>query len=82
MKSSKDIGTVQTLNTSNNPLAIGVLPEPKVYYFNGALDEVAIFNEELSEKNIKSIMKNGLTNLFSVSSSDKLAISWGGIKTQ
>jgi len=81
LQSGKDIGTVQTLNTSNNPLAIGVLPDPKVYYFNGTLDEVAIFNEELSEGDIKSIM-NGVTNLSSVSSSGRLAISWGRIKAQ
>ena len=82
LKSGKDVGTVQTLNTSNNPLAIGVLPDPKVYYFNGAIDEVAIFNEELSEENINSIVKNGLTNLSSVSPSGKLAMSWGKIKAQ
>jgi len=82
LKSGKDVGTAQTLNTSNNPLAIGVLPDPKVYYFNGALDEVAIFNEELSAENINSIVKNGITNLSPVSSSGKLAMSWGKIKSQ
>jgi hypothetical protein len=82
LKSGKDVGTVQTLNTSNNPLAIGVLPDPMVYFFNGAVDEVAIFGEELSEDNIKSITKNGLTNLSPVSLLSKLAISWGIIKTQ
>lgn len=80
LQSGKDIGTVQTMNTSSSPLSIGVLPDPKVYYFNGIIDEVAIFNEELSAEKVKNIT-GGITSLV-VSSSGKLAISWGMIKAQ
>jgi len=81
LQSGEDIGSIQTLNTSSKPLAIGVLPDPKVYYFNGTIDEVAIFSEELSGDDIKSITK-GILNATAVFPSGKLAISWGSIKTQ
>lgn len=77
-----DIGTAQTLNTASTPLAIGVLPEPKVYYFNGIIDEVVIFDEALSEGDIKNITKRGIVNAASVSPSGKLATAWGKLKTQ
>lgn len=79
LKSGKDIGSVQTLNTSSKPMAIGVLPDPRVYYFNGAIDEVAIFNEALSEDDVKSITR-GITNASSVSRIGKLTEFWGKIK--
>lgn len=81
-QSGSDIGAAQTLNTASSPLAIGVLPDPKVYYFNGAIDEVAIFNEALSEEDIKNITKRGIVNAAAVSTSGKLAAAWGKIKTQ
>jgi hypothetical protein len=83
LQSGKDIQAVQTLNTASSPLAIGVLPDPKVYYFNGIIDDVAIFNEVLSEEDIKNITKNGIANAAaSVSPSGKLATAWGKIKNQ
>lgn len=51
-------------------------------YFNGTLDEVAIFNEALSEDDIKAIMEMGLLDILVVSPSGKLATAWGKIKTQ
>jgi len=51
--------------------------------FKGILDEVAIFNKGLSQEDIQDIMENGLeeaTGLAAVSSSGKLATSWGKIK--
>ena len=82
LQAGKDIQSIQTLNTSSKPLAIGVLPDPKVYYFNGIIDEVAIFGEELSGDDIKGIMRGGVLNASAVSPSDKLTISWGRIKAQ
>jgi hypothetical protein len=82
LQSGSDIGVPQTLNTASSPLAIGVLPTPKVYYFNGIIDEVAIFNEALSEGDIKNITKRGIVNASDVSPSGKLATAWGKIKTQ
>jgi len=82
LQPGSDIGTAQTLNTASSPLAIGVLPTPKVYYFNGIIDEVAIFSEALSEEYIKNINKRGIVNAATVSPSGKLAAAWGNIKTQ
>lgn len=49
----------------------------------GAIDEVAIFNTLLEEDDILNIMENGLAEavgMLSVSSSGKLASTWGQIK--
>lgn len=80
LKSCKDIQATQTLNTSSKPMAIGVLPDPRVYFFNGAIDEVAIFDIELSAEDIKGITTGGILNASAVSASGKLTASWGSIK--
>ena len=52
--------------------------------FNGAIDDVAIFNTILSDDDIKAIMDNGLESavgLAAVSSPGKLASTWGSIKS-
>lgn len=41
-----------TLNTASSPLAIGVLPIPTLYYFNGTIDEVRIWNVALTADEI------------------------------
>ena len=51
-------------------------------YFNGIMDEVAIFNVTLTEDDIKSIMTKGLKSIAAVSPTGKLATIWGTIKTQ
>ena len=49
----------------------------------GIIDEVAIFNDALSEADVKNIMKNGLQQaVFSVEPSEKLAATWGGIRSR
>jgi len=54
------------------------------WYFNGIIDEVAIFNIELGEKDIQTIMNNGLekSTLVAVEPADKLARTWADIKAR
>ena len=47
----------------------------------GTLDEVAIFNVDLSEDQINAIMDNGLQSALGVDPQGKLATSWAMIKT-
>ncbi len=50
-----------------------------------SIDEVAVFNTVLSDADIKSIYERGLESalgFIAVSSSEKLAITWGGLKYQ
>ena len=51
------------------------------WYFGGIIDEVAIFNVALSEKDLSSIMTRGLEAISSaVSPSENLSTTWGDIK--
>ena len=55
------------------------------YYFNGLIDEVAIFNVELAEKDIQSIMNKGLeriSGLIAVELSGKITTTWDNIKAR
>ena len=48
-------------------------------FYKGLIGDVAIFNIPLTEKDIKTIMKNGVgmaTGILAVSGSDKLATTW------
>lgn len=49
-------------------------------YFNGIIDEFAIFNIALTEEEINSLMEGSIKPIAAVSSSGKLAITWGKIK--
>lgn len=57
---------------------------PNGWYFSGIIDEFAIFNIELSEKNIQTIMNDGLERavLVAVEPAGKLTRTWADIKTQ
>ncbi|MDQ1327928.1 MAG: LamG protein [Candidatus Poribacteria bacterium] len=51
--------------------------------FNGMLDEIAIFNTALTQKDVENVMNNGLERelgIVAVSPSGKLANVWGNIK--
>jgi hypothetical protein len=48
-------------------------------FLHGILDEIAIFNVGLTEDQLKTFMEGGVN--LAVEYSDKLAISWGEIKT-
>ncbi|MEK7398027.1 MAG: LamG domain-containing protein [Candidatus Poribacteria bacterium] len=54
-------------------------------YFNGIVDDVAVFNVALSAADIKNIFSKGLavaTGKAAVESSGKLATSWASLKSQ
>lgn len=50
------------------------------WYFNGLIDEVAIFSVALVEPDLKVIMNQGLERSFDVDPSGKMALTWGAIK--
>jgi len=54
------------------------------FYFNGIIDEVAIFNVALGEQDIQSLMDNGLkeSGIAAVDLSGKLTTTWANIKAQ
>ena len=49
------------------------------YFFKGKIDEVQLYNRELSEVEIASVMETQVT---AVEASDKLAITWASLKTR
>jgi hypothetical protein len=54
-------------------------------YFNGTVDDVAVFNVALSAADVKEIMSKGLgvaTGIAAVDASGKLATSWASLKSQ
>mgnify|MGYP000173928696 CR=1 FL=1 len=54
------------------------------YKFSGIVDEVAIFNKLLEEKDVKEIMDKGLGKVLGiapVSSLDKITATWGKIRS-
>jgi len=49
----------------------------------GMIDEVAIFNDALSEADVLNIMRNGIQQaVLSVEPSEKLAVTWGSIRRE
>jgi hypothetical protein len=58
-------------------------PSANTRFFEGAIDEVAIFDAVLTDDDIERIMNNGLEKALGISAvfpSDKLATTWGLIK--
>lgn len=55
-------------------------------FFIGIIDEVAIFKSVLTENDLKTIIEHGLDDtlggIASVEPTDKLAITWGSLKTK
>ena len=80
----KDSTQSVQLNTvlRNDTLRIGNGVGDIDQWFDGIIDEVAIFNVALTEDDIKSIMTRGLSSISAVSPSGKLATNWGAIKIQ
>jgi len=62
-------------------LVVGAGHRGTLEFWQGLIDEVAIFNTALAESDIKKLMEDGLGAL-AVSQSGKLTIAWGSIKTQ
>jgi len=54
----------------------------KAWFFSGIIDEFAIFNVQLDEQDIQTIMNDGLekSTALSVEFKDKLATTWGSLR--
>ena len=72
------------LNPSNKSLSIGVRGDTKdIHWMQGVMDEIAIFDEALTEKEIQDIMNSprGLAGLYlAVNPKGKMATTWSYIK--
>lgn len=72
------------LNPSDKSLSFGVRGDTKdVHWMQGIMDEVAIFDEALTEKEIQDIMNSpkGLAGLYlAVNPEGKMAVTWSYIK--
>lgn len=63
------------------PIRLGAeANQSKGQQYTGMLDEVAIFNKELSAAEIESIYQDGIPDTSPVDSSGKLASTWGALK--
>ncbi|GIX07053.1 MAG: hypothetical protein KatS3mg115_1456 [Candidatus Poribacteria bacterium] len=49
-------------------------------FWNGLIDEVALFNRALSPEEIQALMNEGLEGALSVDPAGKLSLFWGGLK--
>jgi len=68
------------LDDNESPLWIGELNAGRNFAWNGILDDVAIWNRALSEKDIQSVMNKGLQLLLAVDPINKLAVTWAELK--
>ncbi|MCG9129121.1 LamG domain-containing protein [Candidatus Poribacteria bacterium] len=73
----KDVGKPDDKDNSDIRLASWRDPG---WTFTGVLDEVAVFNTPLADKDLTHIMDNGLEEALSVSSEGKLTTTWGNLK--
>ena len=74
--------SVATNLTSDTPLVIGASNKPdgsRRRYFEGLIDEVAIYNRALNEREIKQ--NATATDGLAVNPLGKLSLTWGGIKS-
>jgi hypothetical protein len=73
------------LSDTSTDLSIGSNTLKGAYYFNGLIDEVAIFNVALEQEDIQDIMSKGLeraSGLTAVDLSGKLIATWANIKSR
>ena len=68
------------LDDNKSPLWIGELNAGRNFAWNGILDDVAIWNRALSEKDIQSVMNKGLQLLLSVDPINKLTVTWAELR--
>ena len=67
----------------NSEVNIGGMAGQKLSLFRGLLDEVALFSVVLRKDDMRNLMKNGVRRtMLDVAPLNKLAISWGDIKSQ
>lgn len=75
-------GTDKAMNTNIDSQAVNIGARLANHVFMlGSFDEVAIFNVDLSQREIDAIRNNGLESALGVDSQDKLATRWAMIKT-
>ena len=75
-------GNDQEMNTDGNTVLVNIGARLTGHTFLlGLLDEVAIFNTDLSLEQIDTIMNNGLEGALGVDPQGKLATNWARIKT-
>jgi hypothetical protein len=68
----------KTLFDNNTPLSIGTdFNDDATRFFDGSIDEVAIFNRALTEAEVQKAMDG---NIAAVDAGGKLALTWGGLK--
>ena len=77
---SADVGKPPPQDTSE--VHIGGWQGNTSELLDGLLDEVAIFSVALSQDDMKDLMKNGFKAISDVAPLNKLATSWGDIKSQ
>ena len=74
-------GTDKVMNTNIDTQAVNIGARLANHVFMlGSMDEVAIFNVDLSLNQIDAIRKNGLQSALGIDPQDKLATRWGMIK--
>ena len=74
-----------TIPTETPNTAVNVEMGAVVYrnnYYEGILDEVAVFNATLSAEDISAIMNGGLESVLAVSSAGKLTTTWADVRKQ
>ncbi|MFC1718001.1 LamG-like jellyroll fold domain-containing protein [Candidatus Poribacteria bacterium] len=74
--------STETPNTTGNVEIGGISYRDD--YFKGVIDEAAVFNAVLTQKDIQAIMKRGLGNAIggiAVESTGKLGMTWARIKS-
>lgn len=70
------------LDTNDIPVSIGRNNVGNREHYQGLMDEVAIFNKALTEKEIQKIIKDGLATFTGVEPVGKLSTTWGEIKAK
>ena len=75
-------GTEFAMDTNTDTQAVNIGARLANHTFMlGSMDEVAIFNVDLSLREIDAIRNNGLKSALGIDPQDKLATRWGMIKT-
>ena len=50
------------------------------YWMSGTLDDMAVFNRALSEKEVSQLMKDGLKTSLAIEAKEKLVTTWSRLK--
>ena len=63
------------------PLMIGMEEPPALNrYYNGVIDEFALFNRGLSQDEVKEIQESSIQEILAVEPDEKLPTTWGVLK--